>query len=151
TISDADSSIQQLVARGAIKEVAAPPAVANVEAAVKVEQRAASDKVQEVPRTQPINDIKVAMTNQDNDPAHRVNDPDFRILKDGTVQVLHNPDKTNKKALTVEVERDQGDVSPPSAAQQKAVDGLVAYLSERYMQGKNDGTKDGVIEDPQGL
>lgn len=82
-------------------------------------------------------------------------DPDFRVKQDGTVEVLRNPDHKTGDKITIEVERPPGDRNAPPAAQQKAVDDLVGYLSTRYMPEKKapDGTvsRDGQINDEQGL
>jgi hypothetical protein len=83
--------------------------------------------------------------------------PDFIVKRDGTVQMVHNPDTTNQDRITVELERAPGkagrELPPPQ--QQQAVDNLVNQLTQRYMQEQvsNDGQihREGVVNDNQGL
>lgn len=112
----------------------------------------AKDKVNETEtRKEPVEKIKVVYSDQANDPSQRVSNPDFKVKKDGTVEVVHDPDKNNKKEIVIEVEREQGQITRPTEAQQKAIDGLTGYLAERLMKKSEDGAKSGVIEDKQGL
>lgn len=147
---DARQSVQAHVDSGAFRVQEAKAAGdRQARAQEKVE---GSDRVKEVDeRTQPVEKVKVEFQNQANDPADRISRADFIVRKDGSVVVVNNPDKNNKKELVIEVERDQGQVSGPSEAQQKAIDELAQYCADRYMRAKPDGSKDGVIEDQQGL
>jgi hypothetical protein len=104
---------------------------------------------------EPVKNIDVVYQDQSGDKTRPKQDPDFRVKQDGTVEVLHNPDRTKSEKITVEVERPPGDRNAPPAAQQKAVDDLVGYLSGRYMpetkQPDGTVTRDGQIRDDQGL
>jgi hypothetical protein len=148
--------VQQLVEAGVLKapmdKPAAFPGYDAVAAQALSGRAEISDRVTEgEPRQTPIEKIKVVYSDRNEDPSQPKPQPDFRINKDGSVEVLSNPDTNNKKELVIEVERDAGQVSKPTDAQQQSIDGLVGYLSGRLMQQKPDGTKDGAIEDKQGL
>lgn len=86
--------------------------------------------------------------------------PDFIVKKDGTIQVVNNPEANGDKEIVVQVERAKGETDAPPAAQQKATDELVDYLAQRladkypYPQSTTpDGqvTKNVPIEDKQNL
>jgi len=114
--------------------------------------RETGDKTREVTeRSEPVSKVKVVYQDQSIDPAQRANKPDFIVKKDGSVEVVNDPEKSNRKEIVVQVERNQGEVTGPNDAQRKSTDELVAYVSDRMMKPNQDGTKDGVIDDQQGL
>lgn len=108
--------------------------------------------------TQPVKDVKVVYQDYNppitdtNDPNYKppVN-PDFVVDKDGTVTINHNPDRKPEDPVIIQVQRDRGQTEAPEQAQQEAIDGLVKYIADKYMQKSADGKLDGKIEDDQGL
>jgi hypothetical protein len=132
---ESQDSVATLVTKGLLRDVSVPSEVAK-----------ADEK-----RKDSIEKIKVVYSDRSNDPAHRKIDADFRVKKDGTIEVLNDPDKHNRKELVVEVERDQGQITAPSNRQKNSAGEVVTYLAERYMKRNRDGTRAGVIEDPQDL
>jgi hypothetical protein len=113
----------------------------------------AIDKVVESGKiSKPIKDVKVAYQDYNGDkPDKKQQKPDFVVKKDGTVEVNPNPDRKPDDPVVIQVERDKGQVGAPGEEQQKAIDGVVKYLADNYMQKKSDGTLDGQIKDEQGL
>jgi hypothetical protein len=103
----------------------------------------------------PVKNIEVTYQDNSGDPNRPKVEPDFRVKRDGTVEVLRNPDRGTGDKIVVELERQAGDRGKPPEAQQRAVDDLIGYLSGRYMnEVKNpDGSirRDGQIKDEQGL
>lgn len=103
----------------------------------------------------PVTDIKVVY--QDNSRLlHRPEcHPDFRVRKDGSVAVVHDPEKNNHSSIIIELERRPGDRGLPPVLQQHAVDKLVDDLAGRFMPQRHhhNGTwsRNGHIIDPQGL
>lgn len=83
--------------------------------------------------------------------------PDFIVKKDGTIEVLHNPEKSNPPDanIVVQVERDPGQTGEPTPEQKESLSGLVPYLAERvalspaYQALSPDGKV--AIEDNQNL
>ncbi|HEY9867848.1 MAG TPA: hypothetical protein V6D08_01465 [Candidatus Obscuribacterales bacterium] len=154
---DRRHSVAQLVEKGVLKRSATATAdtTAQDKAALAARPEGkpdAGDRVKEgEQRTQPIDKVKVVYADRSNDPAARVNKPDFIVKKDGSVEVVNDPEKNNRKEVVIQVERDQGEVTGPTEAQRRSTDELVGYVSDRLMRTKNDGTRDGVIEDQQGL
>ena len=57
--------------------------------------------------------------------------PDFVVKKDGTIEVLHNPEKNPDANIVVQVERDAGQTGDPTAEQKESLAGLVPYLADR--------------------
>lgn len=59
--------------------------------------------------------------------------PDFIVKKDGTIEVLHNPEKSNPPDanIVVQVERDPGQTGDPTPEQKESLSGLVPYLADR--------------------
>jgi len=114
--------------------------------------RVPGDRVQEgESRRDPIEKLTVVYSDQSSDPARRTNTPDFIVKKDGSIEVVSDPDKHNRKEVIIQLERDQGEVTGPTDAQRRSTDQLATYLSERLMRTNADGTKSGIIEDQQGL
>jgi hypothetical protein len=154
---DRRHSVAQLVERGVLKKptTAAGDSKSQDKAALAARPEGkpdAGDRVKEgEQRTQPIDKVKVVYADRSNDPTERVNKPDFIVKKDGTVEVVNDPEKNNRKEVVIQVERDQGEVTGPTEAQRASTDELVGYVSDRLMRTKDDGTRDGVIEDQQGL
>lgn len=146
--------VEKLIGAGVFKP-ARDTATAHDAQGRPSDRTAVTDAAERNLQTYPVKDIEVQYQDQSGDKSRAKANPDFRVKRDGSVEVLHNPDKSNSDKIVVEVERAAGDRGAPSATQQKAVDGLVGYLSGRYMQEvKNpDGsvTRDGKVEDPQGL
>jgi hypothetical protein len=100
----------------------------------------------------PIKDVKVIYQDYDGDkPDSHQKAPDVVVQKDGTVVVNSNPDHKPDEPLIVQVERDKGQTGAPPQEQQEAIDGVVKYLADKYMEKKPDGHLDGKIEDDQGL
>lgn len=103
----------------------------------------------------PVKNVEVVYQDQSRDPDRPKVQPDFRVKRDGTVEVLRNPDGHTGDKIVIELERPAGDRNAPPPEQQKAVDDLVGYLAGRYMQEtrKPDGTvqREGQIKDEQGL
>ncbi|MBI4534560.1 MAG: hypothetical protein HY711_11505, partial [Candidatus Melainabacteria bacterium] len=102
-------------------------------------------------RTVPVQKLRVVYADQSNDPSARTSQADFRVGKDGSLEVVNNPEKNNKTEIVIEVEREQGQTERPTEAQQKSIDDLTGYLTQRFMQKQSDGTTNGTIEDKQGL
>ena len=85
------------------------------------------------------------------DPYAPSNDkPDFIVKRDGTIEVLNNPEQSKDRNLVIELERGDGPNSQLTAEQQERVDQLVAYLNHR-MPGVDDAFKGLEINDKQGL
>lgn len=57
--------------------------------------------------------------------------PDFVVKKDGTIEVMHNPEKNPNANIVVQVERDNGQTGDPTDQQKESLKGLVPYLSDR--------------------
>lgn len=102
-------------------------------------------------RTGPIDRVTVVYADQSNDPARRAQTPDFIVKKDGTIEVVSDPEKNNRKEVIIQLERNQGEVTGPTEAQRGSTDELVGYISDRLMRTNSDGTRTGVIDDQQGL
>lgn len=89
--------------------------------------------------------------------------PDFIVKKDGTIQVVNDPERNPDREIVVVLERNKGESGAPPEAQQKAADELVDYLGQRITDKYNLPTidvKDGdtvkkveqvSISDPQNL
>jgi hypothetical protein len=102
--------------------------------------------------SKPIKDVQVVYQDYDGEkPDPKQKTPDIVVQKDGTVIVNSNPERKPDDPLIVQVERDKGQTGAPSEEQQKAVDGVVKYLADNYMEKKPDGHLDGKITDDQGL
>jgi hypothetical protein len=71
--------------------------------------------------------------------------PDFSIAKDGTVQMLRNPEQSGSSNVRIQLERENGQLNP-TPEQQKAAEELVKYLSDR-MKGRLPNARDGVTLD----
>jgi hypothetical protein len=75
--------------------------------------------------------------------------PDFIVKKDGSVEVVHNPEgSTPDKEIVVQVEREKGETGKPGEKQQAAVDGLVDYLGQRVQAQYGDALKE--VKGPDG-
>jgi hypothetical protein len=80
--------------------------------------------------------------------------PDFVIKKDGTIEMYRNPETSKSPNLTVQLEREDGQLNP-TEAQKKSAEQLVRQLSEQlnkqYPQESQKGIeledKDGVISE----
>ncbi|MCA9804902.1 MAG: hypothetical protein KC777_23190 [Cyanobacteria bacterium HKST-UBA02] len=94
-------------------------------------------------------EIKVKMTDAGSDPAKQ--QADFLIKKDGSIELLNNPEKTGQKEIVVAVERDAGELKP-SDTQQQALNQLMTYLDGRikaqFPQAQEQGVK---VDDQQNL
>lgn len=153
---DPRQSVAHYVEKGAFKSAVIPGSPIRPESTEIVIHSdirpVVTDRVREVEqRNQPIEKVKVVYADQSSDPTRRVNKPDFIVKKDGTVQVVSDPEKNNGREVVVQLERDQGQITGPTEVQRKSTDDLVGYLSDRLMRPNADGTKNGVIEDQQGL
>ena len=82
-------------------------------------------------RTRPVQSIKV-IYNTDEGSKRPHTPASFHIDRHGTIQVLANPDKHDNSTLVVSVERPVGHLGQPSAAEQKSLNSLVAYLSDHF-------------------
>lgn len=102
--------------------------------------------------SKPIKDVKVVYQDYDGDqPDPKQATPDIVVKQDGTVVVNNNAQRKADDPVIVQVERDKGQTGAPNEEQQKAIDGVVKYLAETYMQKQPDGKLDGKIIDDQGL
>lgn len=79
------------------------------------------------------------------------NKPDFLVKKDGSIEMLNNPELSKQKNIVVNVERETGQ-SEPSEAQKAALSSMTGYLNDRlkllYPEAAGHGVK---IEDKQGV
>jgi hypothetical protein len=81
--------------------------------------------------------------------------PDFIVKKDGTIEMLHNPETNAAANIVVQVERDPGQTGDPTPEQKESLAGLVPYLADRvanspaYQAVDPDGKV--AIEDKQNL
>ncbi|HEY9867648.1 MAG TPA: hypothetical protein V6D08_00450 [Candidatus Obscuribacterales bacterium] len=151
TLIEARQSVSDLIDKGVFKKAEQGDTKTGERRAI-ADRTESGDRVREVDnRTAPVEKIKVVYADQANDPSQRVSRADFRVRKDGTIEVVNDPEKNNKKEIVIEVEREQGKTAEPTAEQQRSIDQLTGYLSNRLMKANQDGTKDGVIEDRQGL
>lgn len=93
--------------------------------------------------------ITVKMTDAGSDPTKQ--QADFLIRKDGSIELLNNPEKTGQKEIVVAVERDAGQLKP-SDTQQQALNQLMTYLDGRiksqYPEAQAQGVK---VDDQQSL
>jgi hypothetical protein len=121
---------------------------------VRRDQPAEGDGTARDIKTNPVKNVDVVYQDNSGDKTRKT-DPDFRVHKDGTIEVLHDPDRNTRDKVVVEVERAPGERGAPPAVQQQAIDQLVGYLAGRYIPEKTnpDGSKvrDGRINDAQGL
>jgi hypothetical protein len=153
---DRRQSVAQLIEKGVLKRFATAADVSSPDMAplaARPEGRPeAVDRVTEgEQRTQPVEKVKVVYADRSNDPSTRLDKPDFIVKQDGTVEVVNDPEKHNRKELVIQLERDAGEVTGPTEAQRRSTDELVGYVCERLMRTGSDGTRNGVIEDQQGL
>ncbi len=77
--------------------------------------------------------------------------PDFRVTKDGIVQVINNPETNPLKEIVIEVERASGFIGLPSEAQLKSLVELTNYLSARLGRASETTPEPLVVSDNQGL
>jgi hypothetical protein len=99
--------------------------------------------------------ISVVYQNQDTNVNPPPPQPDFVVKKDGSIQVLHNPETNPDANIVVQVERDPGQTGDPTPEQKESLNGLVPYLADRvanspaYQAVSPDGKV--AIEDKQNL
>lgn len=127
---DQSKSVEDLVADGSFKK--SKDAVANPQFADKLKDGQAPE-------------IAVQFTGE------KDVKPDFLVRKDGSIEVLNDPEKHPHKKVVVQVERDPGTVSDPTSEQQKSVDKLVDYLGTRVTQKHPETKGKVVISDDQQL
>src|SRR5262249_38416302 len=78
--------------------------------------------------------VKVVYSDTEKTPGEAQIKPDFIVTKDGTVEVLNDPEQNPHKEIVIEVERDKGQVGPPTEAQQATLAALLPYLKDRIDQ-----------------
>jgi hypothetical protein len=119
---------------------------AGLETGVKPEDRVPRDSAH------PIKDINVAYQSY---PANSDSQPDYRILKDGSLQILRDAAYSTSDKVTIELARNVGDRGDLTQAQQAQLNRLVSDLSGRFMAQRTlaDGSHmlGGRVDDPQGL
>ncbi len=127
---DANKSVSQLVSDGSLKK--SKDAVDNPQFADKLPDGKTPE-------------ISVQFTGE------KDSKPDFLVKKDGTIEVLNDPEKHPRTKVVVHVERDSGTVGDPTAEQQKSVDKLVDYLGSRVAQKHPENKGKVIINDDQAL
>lgn len=102
--------------------------------------------------SKPVKDVQVVYQNHNADtkPEDLVK-PDFIVKQDGTIVAGNNTERKPEDALVIEVERKAGERGEPTAEQQKALDGLVTLVADKYMTKDAMGALQGTIKDDQGL
>jgi hypothetical protein len=97
-------------------------------------------------------EITVAYENKDKNADPPPPRPNYIVRKDGTIEVVHDPEGKNPDGnIVIQVERDDKQVTAPSDQQQKAIDELVAYQAQRIVDKYGDkltsvDTKDGQVK-----
>lgn len=126
--------------------------------AIFVDKRSeANDRVQAAEALKPGETPKISVVyeNRTPDADPPPPKPDFIIKKDGTIEMLHNPEQNADKNIVVQVERDPGQTGDPTPEQKESLAGLVPYLADRvanspaYKAVSPDGSV--AIEDNQNL
>ncbi|CAN5141892.1 hypothetical protein BH10CYA1_BH10CYA1_37900 [soil metagenome] len=120
-------------------------------------QSDANDKLQASEKLKPGETPKISVVyeNQTPNADPPAPKPDFIVKKDGTIEVLHNPETNADRNIVVQVERDPGQTGEPTAEQKESLAGLVPYLADRvanspaYQAINADGRV--AIEDNQNL
>jgi len=106
--------------------------------------------------------ISVVYENKDAHPNPPPAKPNYIVDKNGGVTMVHNPEGNPPDGqVVIQVQRDKGDVTKPTAQQQAALDDLVNYQGNRIVaqfggqlpdvQTQNGPVKQVDINDPQGL
>lgn len=95
-------------------------------------------------------EIKVLMTDA-NLTGEKQPAADFLIKKDGSIELLNNPEKTGQKEIVIAVEREAGQLKP-SETQQEVLNQLFTYLDGRIKSQFPDAQESGVkVDDKQNL
>lgn len=98
----------------------------------------------------PGNGAGIKVLFQNHDAGSPREQPDFIVRKDGTVELLNQSVLEGKSNITVQVERDPGQLQPVEA-QQVAVDELTRYLTARLKAEHPDLANEVKLDDPQRL
>jgi len=130
---DHRKSVAELVKAGKIVDKSLDSGRQSLEApARKLEEKAADDKTPAK--------ISVALQNIDGSPRLKSH---FSIKENGQIEMNGNPETSNPKEIKIILERKEGQLNP-TAAQSKAADSLVSYLSERLKAGNDQARLRGV-------
>jgi len=127
---DSNKAIVELVKDGRIVDKTSDRGLEAPER--KLEEKAADDKTPAK--------ISVALQNIDGSPRLKSH---FSIKENGQIEMNGNPETSNPKEIKIVLERKEGQLNP-TAAQSKAADNLVSYLSERLKAGNDQARLRGV-------
>ena len=115
-----------------------------------IQSKDGGDRPQDHPPLEPGKAPKITVQYQDLDANAHQPKPDFIVHKDGTTTCVHNPEGADGKInnnIVIQVERERGDVDKPTAAQQKALDGLVDYEGKRVADQYGSALPDLALKD----